>query len=319
MPVKDMTGQKFGRWTVLERDGYKSGQAAWKCQCECGTIKTIAGGELRRGKSKSCGCLRRDLGKAKAKFKPGDKIGELTIIEDTGERVKSGDIVWRCSCSCGNENYKIVTNELTRTGDRAKKHCNNPIHSIHDLTNQTHGFLEVLALEKMPQDEDNDTNKVLWRCLCHRCGKETIKRSSDLVSGKIQTCGCGQGFSFGAQKIFNILKENQEVNFNTEYSFDDLKTENNIKMRYDFAYLDNNNNLQALIEFDGQHHFYYQEKGGWNTKEHYEKTKQRDVQKNEYCLTHDIPLYRIPYYDIDNVNSLEDILQDKYLVKSEKM
>lgn len=58
-PREDITGRKYGRWTVLniEKRGYLT---YYKCQCECGTIKTIHGGGLVYGKSKSCGCLARE-------------------------------------------------------------------------------------------------------------------------------------------------------------------------------------------------------------------------------------------------------------------
>ena len=60
----DRTGHVFGRWTAL---GRVSGQRKWLCQCECGTVKTVATSHLRQGKSKSCGCLERELASARAK------------------------------------------------------------------------------------------------------------------------------------------------------------------------------------------------------------------------------------------------------------
>lgn len=55
----DETGNKHGRWTVLHRDEAYPSVGRWVCQCECGTIKTVHGTELRRGRSKSCGCLQK--------------------------------------------------------------------------------------------------------------------------------------------------------------------------------------------------------------------------------------------------------------------
>ena len=54
----DVTGQKFGRLTVLHRDREsKKRGIRYICQCECGTIKSVFGESLRRGATKSCGCL----------------------------------------------------------------------------------------------------------------------------------------------------------------------------------------------------------------------------------------------------------------------
>lgn len=64
---EDLTGQQFGRLTVIERaeDHIKpNGQsiAMWKCQCSCKdkTIKIISGAHLRRGETLSCGCLQKE-------------------------------------------------------------------------------------------------------------------------------------------------------------------------------------------------------------------------------------------------------------------
>ncbi len=61
MSAIDITGQVFGRWTVLKRGENQNGAAMWLCKCECGSISTIQGGNLRSGHSKSCGCLQREL------------------------------------------------------------------------------------------------------------------------------------------------------------------------------------------------------------------------------------------------------------------
>lgn len=62
MQRKDLTGQRFGRLTVLEYAGAaKNGNACWKCQCDCGNIKVVDGYRLRKGTTTSCGCYRRDL------------------------------------------------------------------------------------------------------------------------------------------------------------------------------------------------------------------------------------------------------------------
>ena len=63
MKFIDLTGKKFGRWTVIKRSipNNKRGLANWLCKCECGTIKIVCGGPLRRGHSKSCGCLQKEI------------------------------------------------------------------------------------------------------------------------------------------------------------------------------------------------------------------------------------------------------------------
>jgi hypothetical protein len=66
MPFKDLTGQKFGKWTVIEKHGvYKDGKYKWLCKCDCGTIAPVFSSNLLRSISTSCGCYGRNiLGKA---------------------------------------------------------------------------------------------------------------------------------------------------------------------------------------------------------------------------------------------------------------
>lgn len=47
---------KFGNWTVLKYDTYKPGGAYWICRCSCGTIRSVLGENLIKGRSVSCGC-----------------------------------------------------------------------------------------------------------------------------------------------------------------------------------------------------------------------------------------------------------------------
>ena len=55
--VIDMTGQKFGRLTVISRLASKHNRATWLCQCDCGNRLEVIGKYLRNGDTKSCGCL----------------------------------------------------------------------------------------------------------------------------------------------------------------------------------------------------------------------------------------------------------------------
>ena len=61
--VIDLTGQRFGRLLVIGRAPKRgtSTNARWLCECDCGSLAEVLGTTLRRGESKSCGCLKRDL------------------------------------------------------------------------------------------------------------------------------------------------------------------------------------------------------------------------------------------------------------------
>ena len=55
----DLAGKKFGRITVVSLSHIDK-NSHWNCMCDCGTEFTAIGNNLTRGKSKSCGCNKRD-------------------------------------------------------------------------------------------------------------------------------------------------------------------------------------------------------------------------------------------------------------------
>lgn len=57
----DITGNKYGRLTVLEFAESKKKAAFFKCKCECGNITVVASASLRYGLTSSCGCIAKEV------------------------------------------------------------------------------------------------------------------------------------------------------------------------------------------------------------------------------------------------------------------
>lgn len=57
----DLSGQKFSRLMVIKKSHMRDKAGAkWQCECECGTVIHVNSLKLRSGKTKSCGCLKRE-------------------------------------------------------------------------------------------------------------------------------------------------------------------------------------------------------------------------------------------------------------------
>ena len=86
MPAfKDLTGQFFGHLEVLYKDEEKTkkeGRTFWFCQCNCKnkTIVSISTSQLTSGKTRSCGCLRRQ---SLIEYNKANKKKTNKIIQDT--------------------------------------------------------------------------------------------------------------------------------------------------------------------------------------------------------------------------------------------
>lgn len=229
------------------------------------------------------------------------QFGKLKVLHKT-KSSKHG-YYWLCQCNCGNK-VEVLGSNL-KNGNTKSCGCIKKNTTIKnqfqpkDITNQKFG--EWIALYRTYKK--TSTGSYYWHCKCS-CGTERDVEIGSLLSGKSKSCGCIK--SFGEKKISSILQKNN-IFFKQEYSFQNCRTEKGYLCRFDFAIFDENNNLKYLIEYDGKQHF---EEGFFNLS----KNKMRDKIKNDYCLSHNIPLYRIPYTDLSKINYFSDILNKKYLV-----
>lgn len=171
--VKDLTGQRFGRWRVLElAERRVSGNRIavyWKCQCDCGTVKIIRGGNLKTGNSKSCGCI-------------------------NAERNYTNNI------SHGKRNtrlYRIwigIKNRCTNTNDRAYpdyggrgiKVCDEWLNDFMAFYNWSmdNGYGDNLTIDRIDNNGNYEPSNCRWTDVKTQCNN---RRSNHLVTYKGRT------------------------------------------------------------------------------------------------------------------------------------
>lgn len=180
----DMVGQRFGSLVVVEKTGKLTSNrmAIWKCICDCGNDHEAAGGSLRKGHTKSCGCFSFRTRKYDPKIseKYGHLIfkGEAPRLVTPHKTIKAG--YW--DCICGKEvikSYQEVCNgSITSCG------CMKGKAGIADITNQK--FDRLTALRRTDKKQ---TGGYLWECVCD-CGTERLATVGALNSGQARSCGC---------------------------------------------------------------------------------------------------------------------------------
>jgi len=118
MKAKDLTGHRFGRLEVLYRAPGPSSSKFWVCKCDCGTLRVVLSESILSGKTKSCGCLRRQASSsAFSQCLEGQRFDRLVVVERTGSD-KHKQAMWRCRCDCGNESI-VSTNKLRKQNTRS--------------------------------------------------------------------------------------------------------------------------------------------------------------------------------------------------------
>lgn len=178
--MTDLTGQKFGKLTVV-RFAEKRGKAAvWECQCDCGNTVMAYGTNLTSGQATQCADCRHA---AQIIDLTGQRFGKLTVVRMAERR--GGRVYWLCRCDCGNETIAAAGNlrsgsvrqchdcRMKQQGDTRRE----------DLTGQRFGRLTVVS------QAENRGRYVMWNCVCD-CGNEIVVRASHLQSGATQSCGC---------------------------------------------------------------------------------------------------------------------------------
>jgi hypothetical protein len=261
---KDLTGQKFGKLTVLRRD-FSYSRPYWECQCECGNFKTVRGDSLTRGITKSCGCT---TGAADILNK---RFGKLVVIERAGRGDKNSR--WLCKCDCGNIVEKTYSNLIKSQYPNCGCVPNRP---YEDLSGQKFNLLTVINRNL----DDGYGGKVKWNCICE-CGNKTVVTGGNLKNGTTKSCGCLTSY---IEKRLGQELDNHSIVYKKQFSFDDLyHLTPKHPLRFDFAIFQNNI-LVCLIECQGRQ--YWDE----NSKYYTEDGIIRDNLKKEYCKKKNIPL-----------------------------
>ena len=132
----DLTGQRFGRLTVIEKAPSKpnSTNAHWRCLCDCGNETIVISTCLRKGESTSCGCFRSEYWR-KEKTTHGKSKERLAVIWYNMKE--------RCYCpsSTSFENY----------GGRGIKVCDewvNDFSAFYEWA-MSHGYSDKLSIDRI--------------------------------------------------------------------------------------------------------------------------------------------------------------------------
>lgn len=184
-------GYRIGHLKVESATGNrKNGYMVWNCRCDCGNIIQLDTRTLQRRTVRDCGCITKVT--PGVKDLTGQRFGKLVCLEVTQQRGKSGGVIWRCRCDCGNICLAIST-QLTQG---YKKSCGCMGHPpLKDFVGKRFGMLTVTEYV------GKRAGMHRWKCICD-CGNETVVGQTLLQTGKTKSCGCLQT---------NIIRENLKL------------------------------------------------------------------------------------------------------------
>lgn len=116
--------------------------------------------------------------------------------------------------------------------------------------------------------------------------------------------------SKGEEKIISLLKQGK-YKFEREKRFKDLK---HGMYRFDF-YVVGGRPKNCIIEVQGEQHYKYIAKF-YRSRAEFMAAQERDRRKISYCLANNIPIYVIPYWELENLTSADEIFTEKFRARS---
>lgn len=296
MSLIDLTGKKFEHLTVLYRGedlikDDKRRRVRWHCVCDCGNELDVITDNLKKRPHMACReCSNKKRANSNRDNHIGETYGRLTILDII---IDGGPTKAKCKCDCGNEYIGCQSDIIIGH----TKSCGCLQSEMTSLTNTKDwtGLVAISGVKFIRQHHKNSKGQWVWECQCPLCNNMFYELPAKVNNGHTTSCGC-RIQSFGESYVQSLL-EDMSVSFIPQYTFSDCKYINTL--HFDFAIF-YNNNLLGLVEYDGKQHFepidFF---GGQNG---FELTKVRDEIKNSYCITHNIPLLRLPYtLSFDNI------------------
>lgn len=302
-------GDVYGRWTVIGKGKTIKSRKYWLCECSCEykTTKEVREDGLKNGTSKACSKCGHKIDLT------GQQFGYLKVLGiNNNVHTNYNHTFYDVECKCGNI-YAVRRDTLISGGTTS---CGCKQQEYVDLVGQKFGSLTVLKyVERFSYSDIKDykTSVNIWMCECD-CGNIINVRQGDLLREHTCSCGCLQR-SRGEITIATYLDQ-WNIRYIEQYRFDDCRYKN--PLPFDFVLLNEDDNIYGAIEFDGEFHYHSIKWGDMtqeNADENLRTTHIRDNIKDEYCLLNNIPLIRIPYWELDEDN-LDNYLWDE-LVKNE--
>lgn len=173
----DLTGKKFGRLTVLNRA--ENGRTAnkpvvrWKCICECGNRLITEGNSLRRGRTKSCGCLNQV-----------SRLKNLKRVTHGGSQTRLYHIWAHMKQRCSNPNVE----RYPLYGGRGIKVCeswNKSFSAFRDWA-LSNGYSDSLTLDRINVDGDYEPKNCRWATMKQQQNNKQFNRNIEF-NGETKT------------------------------------------------------------------------------------------------------------------------------------
>lgn len=197
--LKDYSGEKFGRLTVIKRvENNKYNQVRWLCKCDCGNEKIVLANNLRNGETKSCGCLKKEQ----------DYIN-IAHIKHNKSNTRLYNIWKNMKHRCNNPN----NNKHKFYYDKGIKVCNEWLNDFMSFYNWAinNGYQDNLTIDRINNDGNYEPNNCRWATVTEQNNNQStnikIKYNNNIYTMK-QFC---KKYNLKRETLDYRLKNNWDI------------------------------------------------------------------------------------------------------------
>ena len=198
MRFKDITNQKFGRLTAIRY----LGKSKWECKCDCGNIVDIFGEHLRRGHTKSCGCLLKEIASNKT-------------IERNTTHNKSKTRLYRIYSNMKSRCYNKQHSAYQNYGGRGINICDEWLNSFvvfYDWA-MDNGYQDDLSIDRIDNNKGYSPDNCHWATSKQQCNN-TRSNVYFTYNGKKHTLA--EWCSILGLKYFTVYRRIKYYNWSIE-------------------------------------------------------------------------------------------------------
>lgn len=202
----NLTGQKYGRLTVVEQVGADKHQnRVWDCLCDCGNTKTATTDLLRRGRTKSCGCMQSENAAHQGRLSKthGHTVGKRATREMRA--------YWDMRARCYNPN----NSRFADYGGRGIRVCDRWNDSFENFLSDMgrhpgHGF----TLDRLRVDGDYSVGNCRWATYTQQARNRRSNRPVIRSDGKFYktTLEAAEDAGVSANKLRQLIKTSKPLN-----------------------------------------------------------------------------------------------------------
>lgn len=208
--VKDLTGKKFDRLTVIGLQPTETRKTYWICQCECGNLKKVRSDSLQDGTVRSCGCLKKEQDKINFDKGYAHKTSKERGFKVAGTRLYA---IWQGMKSRCYNKHNARYGRYGKRGIRVCDEWKEDYINFHNWAMEN-GYSEDVTIERINNDGNYEPSNCRWATIKEQCNNRSTNINITIGNSTRNLTEWCDIFKVDYKKIYARYQRNGFVGIN---------------------------------------------------------------------------------------------------------